>query len=38
MVNRLANIDGKYLNALNQNNLKIKLLSGKLTDEKNMLI
>ncbi|MFG0974898.1 zinc metalloprotease Zmp1 [Clostridioides difficile] len=34
MVNRLANIDGKYLNALNQNNLKIKLLSGKLTDEK----
>lgn len=34
MVNRLANIDGKYLNALNQNNLKIKLLSGMLTDEK----
>ncbi|HBG4502561.1 TPA: zinc metalloprotease Zmp1 [Clostridioides difficile] len=34
MVNRLANIDGKYLNALKQNNLKIKLLSGKLTDEK----
>ncbi|MCC0628065.1 MULTISPECIES: hypothetical protein [unclassified Clostridioides] len=34
MVNRLAKIDGKYLNALKQDNLKIKLLSGKLTDEK----
>ncbi|MCC0649141.1 anthrax toxin lethal factor-related metalloendopeptidase [Clostridioides sp. ZZV15-6598] len=34
MINRLANIDGKYLNVLKQDNLKIKLLSGKLTDEK----